>query len=68
MVASLFHLGETDIMIKNSKNDTHTIKYLGLKDPLTGERGDLYVRFKVNIDKHNLQSEEDRNLVDVLFN
>ena len=55
-------------MIKNSKNNTHTIKYLGLKDPFTGKRGDLYVLFKVNIDKHNLQSDEDKNLVEVLFN
>ena len=63
-----FHLGETDIMIKNSKNNTHTIKYLGLKDPIKNCRGDLYVLFKVNIDKHNLESEEDKQLVEVLFN
>ena len=62
------HLGNTDIMIKNNKNETHTIKYLGLKDPLTGKRGDLFVLFRVNLDKHNLQSEEDKKLMDVLFN
>ena len=63
-----FHLGDTDIMIKNSKNNTHTMKYLGLKDPVKNYRGDLYIFFKVNIDKHNLQSEEDKKLVEVLFN
>ena len=63
-----FHLGETDIMIKNNKNETHSIKYLGLKDPLSGKRGDLFVLFRVNLDKHNLQSEEDKKLMDVLFN
>ena len=26
-------------MIKNNKNETHSIKYLGLKDPLSGKRG-----------------------------
>ena len=62
------HLGNTDIMIKNYKNETHTIKYLGLKDPLTGKRGDLFVLFRVNLDKHNLQSKEDKKLIDVLFN
>jgi len=55
-------------MIKNYKNETHTIKYLGLKDPLTGKRGDLFVLFRVNLDKHNLQSKEDKKLIDVLFN
>ena len=63
-----FHLGNTDIMIKNSKNNTHTIKYLGFKDPLTGERGDLFVLFKLNLDKHNLRSEEDKKLIEILFN
>lgn len=63
-----FHLGNTDIMIKNNKNETHSIKYLGLKDPLSGKRGDLFVLFRVNLDKHNLQSEEDKKLMDVLFN
>lgn len=62
------HLGNTDIMIKNYKNETHTIKYLGLKDPLTGKRGDLFVLFRVNLDKHNLIGEEDKKLIDVLFN
>ena len=62
------HLGNTDIMIKNHKNETHTIKYLGLKDPLTGERGDLFVLFRANLDKHNLIGEEDKKLMDVLFN
>ena len=55
-------------MIKNSKNETHSIKYLGLKDPIKNCRGDLLVLFKVNIDKHNLQSDEDKKLVEVLFN
>jgi len=63
-----FHLGNTDIMIKNNKNETHSIKYLGLKDPLSGKRGDIFVLFRVNLDKHNLQSEEDKKLMDVLFN
>ena len=63
-----FHLGNTDIMIKNNKNETHSIKYLGLKDPLSGKRGDLFILFRVNLDKHNLQSEEDKKLMDVLFN
>ena len=63
-----FHLGNTDIMIKNNKNETHSIKYLGLKDPLTGKRGDFFILFRVNLDKHNLQSEEDKKLMDVLFN
>ena len=63
-----FRLGETDIMVKNSKNNTHSIKYLGLKDPLNNRRGDLYIIFRLNLDKHNLQSEEDKNLVEVLFN
>ena len=63
-----FHLGNTDIMIKNNKNETHSIKYLGLKDPLSGKRGDLFILFRVNLDKHNLQSEEDKKLIDVLFN
>ena len=29
---------------------------------------DLYVLFKVNMEKHNLESEEDKKLVEVLFN
>ena len=53
---------------QNSKNNTHSIKYLGLKDPLNNRRGDLYIIFRLNLDKHNLQSEEDKNLVEVLFN
>ena len=62
------HLGDTDIMIKNNKEETHLMDLLGLKDPLTGKRGDLFVLFKVNLDKHNLIGEEDKRLVEVLFN
>ena len=62
------HLGDTDIMIKNNKGETHLMNLLGLKDPITGKRGDLFVLFKVNLDKHNLIGEEDKRLVEVLFN
>jgi len=62
------HLGDTDIMIKNNRSETHLMNLLGLKDPLTGKRGDLFILFKVNLDKHNLIGEEDKRLVEVLFN
>jgi DnaJ-class molecular chaperone len=62
------HLGDTDIMIKNNKEETHLMNLLGLKDPLTGKRGDLFVLFKVDLEKHNLIGEEDKRLVEVLFN
>ena len=62
------HLGNTDIMVKNNKEETHLMNLLGLKDPLTGKRGDLFLLFKLNLDKHNLIGEEDKRLVEVLFN
>ncbi len=62
------HLGDTDIMVKNNKEETHVMNLLGLKDPLKGKRGDLFIRFKLDLEKHNLIGEEDKRLVEVLFN
>ena len=62
------HLGDTDIMVKNNKEETHVMNLLGFKDPLTGKRGDLFIRFKLDLEKHNLIGEEDKRLVEVLFN
>lgn len=60
-------LGDTDIMVKNNKNETHNIKFLGLKNPSTMQRGDLYILFKLNLDNHKLKTEEDKKLIKSLF-
>jgi len=61
-------LNDSDIRFKNHGSDTHKLDLLGFKDPLTGKRGDLYIVYKVDFDKHNLLGEEDKQLMDHLFN
>ena len=53
--------------VKNNKEETHVMNLSGFKDPLTGKRGDLFIRFKLDLEKHNLIGEEDKKLVEVLF-
>lgn len=63
-----YNLDNNNIVVKNNKNNNHIIKNLGLKDPITGKRGDFVILFDINIDKNNIIFNKDKKLINDLFN
>ena len=60
-------LGDRDITIQNDRMGTQVLNQMGLINPSSGLRGDLLIIFKVDLDKHNLLGENEREIVKSIF-
>ena len=47
--------------LKNKLNQTQRIENLGLIDIHNNKRGDLYIMYKVDLNKHNLYNNNNNN-------
>ena len=52
---------------QNKLNHSHRIQSLGFKNPLNGERGDLYINFTVDLTRNNI-NDDNQILIKEIFN
>lgn len=61
-------LNNNKYYFQNTFNKNHIMEHLGLKDPLTGKRGNLYINYSVDLNKHNLNKYQMKELMCQIFN
>ena len=57
---------ENTIQYRNHFDNEQVLSDLGLMDPLLGKRGDLIIRYRLDLKRNNL--ENSKELIQQLFN
>ena len=59
-------IDNNEIQFKNNKDTTQKLDCLGLINPKTGRRGDLYMVYKIDFTKNNV-NQENREIIQEIF-